>query len=169
MNLPKCIYPDWEGGYTEGEHMFAHDGTCVVCGEPKTNDLVPAELQGETEKAEYQVGMGRRLQVPGRNHRRRTMSDTTESLRANHKKWGESLTLGSSSNAEWELWNDLGSALERLEAAETERRTDDALLKERNRVLDAIPECSKHGRQCVPHALEWIADTLARSAPNDLK
>jgi len=22
----------------------------------------------------------------------------------------------------------------------------------------AIPECSAHGNQCVPHALEWIAE-----------
>ncbi len=31
------------------------------------------------------------------------------------------------------------------------------LLSERQRVLDAIPECPLHG-SCVPHALEWIAE-----------
>lgn len=31
----------------------------------------------------------------------------------------------------------------------------DQLLDERQRVLDAIPECPRHG-SCVPHALEWI-------------
>lgn len=33
----------------------------------------------------------------------------------------------------------------------------DKLLTERQRVLDAIPECEAHG-PCVTHALEWIAD-----------
>ena len=30
------------------------------------------------------------------------------------------------------------------------------LLEERQRVLDAIPECPAHGRNCVPHAIDWI-------------
>lgn len=30
------------------------------------------------------------------------------------------------------------------------------LLVERDRLLDAIPECPVHGNQCVPHALEWV-------------
>lgn len=37
---------------------------------------------------------------------------------------------------------------------------DEALLDERNRLLDAMPECSEHGSQCVPHALEWIAKAV---------
>lgn len=32
------------------------------------------------------------------------------------------------------------------------------LLAERQRVLDAIPECNLHG-SCVPHALDWIEST----------
>jgi len=31
------------------------------------------------------------------------------------------------------------------------------LLEERQRVLDAIPECKTHGA-CVPHAIEWIEE-----------
>ena len=30
------------------------------------------------------------------------------------------------------------------------------LLAERQRVLEAIPECPLHGNNCVPHAIEWI-------------
>ena len=33
----------------------------------------------------------------------------------------------------------------------------DKLLEERQRVLDAIPECKVHG-SCVPHAIEWIEE-----------
>jgi hypothetical protein len=36
-----------------------------------------------------------------------------------------------------------------------ELRIMEALLNERQKVLDAIPECKEHGK-CVPHALEWI-------------
>lgn len=45
---------------------------------------------------------------------------------------------------------------------EEELRVTDELLAERNRLLDAIPECSVHGPQCVPHAIEWIKDEAAR-------
>ena len=38
-----------------------------------------------------------------------------------------------------------------------ELRVTEELLKARQGVLDAIPECRAHGRGCVPHALEWIA------------
>ena len=37
-------------------------------------------------------------------------------------------------------------------------RVTEELLVERNRVLDAVPECPVHGPQCVPHALEWIKE-----------
>ena len=32
----------------------------------------------------------------------------------------------------------------------------DKLLKERDKVMEAIPPCPWHGHQCVPHALLWI-------------
>lgn len=38
-----------------------------------------------------------------------------------------------------------------------EIEVSDALLNDRDRVLNAIPECPVHGSGCVPHALEWIA------------
>jgi hypothetical protein len=34
------------------------------------------------------------------------------------------------------------------------------LLNERQRVLDAIPECQIHGK-CVPHAIEWVEEMKA--------
>lgn len=30
------------------------------------------------------------------------------------------------------------------------------LLSEREKVLHEIPECPIHGKNCVPHAIEWI-------------
>ncbi|WP_417832788.1 hypothetical protein, partial [Terasakiella sp.] len=38
-----------------------------------------------------------------------------------------------------------------------ELEVTDLLLNERQKVLDAIPECNLHGK-CVPHALEWIEE-----------
>lgn len=35
-------------------------------------------------------------------------------------------------------------------------RVTEALLTERNKVMDAIPPCPDHGGQCVPHALAWV-------------
>jgi len=42
-----------------------------------------------------------------------------------------------------------------------ELEVTDRLLEEREKVLNAIPECPVHGSGCVPHALEWIE--LAKS------
>jgi predicted nuclease with TOPRIM domain len=59
---------------------------------------------------------------------------------------------------------------ERRHTAEAERAelratldVTDKLLAERQRVLDAIPPCPQHG-ECVPHAIEWIADVQSERA-----
>ena len=39
-----------------------------------------------------------------------------------------------------------------------ELEVTDSLLNEIQRVLDAIPECESHGKNCIPHALEWIKE-----------
>jgi len=44
---------------------------------------------------------------------------------------------------------------------EKELKITDNLLNERQRVLEAIPECRKHGKGCVYHALEWIEEAKA--------
>lgn len=51
---------------------------------------------------------------------------------------------------------------DRVVELERELKVTDGLLDERNRVMDAIPECQSHGKQCVPHALRWIAETRTR-------
>jgi hypothetical protein len=43
-------------------------------------------------------------------------------------------------------------------ALQQELAVTNKLLDERNRLLDAIPECPVHGRQCVPHAIEWVKE-----------
>ena len=43
-----------------------------------------------------------------------------------------------------------------LEKVKHELKITEQILSERQRVLDAIPECPIHGGNCVPYALEWI-------------
>lgn len=43
-----------------------------------------------------------------------------------------------------------------LEKLKHELEVTEKLLEERQKLLDAIPECPVHGK-CIPHALEWIA------------
>ena len=50
--------------------------------------------------------------------------------------------------------------LQAIAALADELRVTDQLLAERQRVLDAIPECTCHGA-CIPHALEWIEKAKA--------
>ena len=42
-----------------------------------------------------------------------------------------------------------------LKATRDELKVTESLLKERQQLLDAIPECPEHGK-CVSFALEWI-------------
>ncbi|KWW18821.1 hypothetical protein AS889_04650 [Pseudomonas putida] len=46
--------------------------------------------------------------------------------------------------------------------AEIERLTEevalgDKIIAERNRLVDAIPQCAAHG-QCIPYAIQWVKD-----------
>ena len=45
---------------------------------------------------------------------------------------------------------------EKCEKLKEELRVTEEILTERNRLLEAIPECSVHGKQCVPHAIQWV-------------
>ena len=36
--------------------------------------------------------------------------------------------------------------------------TLESLLAEYDKVMEAIPECPKHGHQCVPYAIEWVEE-----------
>lgn len=51
--------------------------------------------------------------------------------------------------------------LARIEELSAEASTSHTLLRERQKVLDAIPECVAHG-SCVPHALDWIDSAKKR-------
>lgn len=57
----------------------------------------------------------------------------------------------------------LKQALARIKELEAELKVSDDLIKDRQRLLDAIPQCPAHGA-CVPHAIEWIEQvkTLAK-------
>lgn len=59
--------------------------------------------------------------------------------------------------------SDVGS--DPLLALRQELDVTDKLLEQRQRVLDAIPECPVHG-PCVPHALEWIEQAKAMMEAN---
>ncbi|MGI2056194.1 hypothetical protein ACRN9T_03225 [Shewanella baltica] len=41
-----------------------------------------------------------------------------------------------------------------------------SLLRERQKILDAIPECEVHGK-CVPHAIEWIESMIQVISENE--
>ncbi|MCS6204004.1 hypothetical protein [Shewanella baltica] len=41
-----------------------------------------------------------------------------------------------------------------------------SLLRERQKLLDAIPECEVHGK-CVPHAIEWIESMIQVISENE--
>ena len=49
---------------------------------------------------------------------------------------------------------------QKLAYTEALLKVTDSILNERQRLLDAIPECPAHGA-CVPHALEWIEKAKA--------
>lgn len=57
-----------------------------------------------------------------------------------------------------ELFTDaIDDAIAEIEKLRHYTATLEALLEERDRVVEAIPPCPVHGRQCVPHALDWVS------------
>lgn len=76
--------------------------------------------------------------------------------------FGIDLTQSENDFGWWETSTGSSFGKERLEQVllivsdlEKELEVTDSLLSEREKLLDAIPECSVHGK-CIPHALEWI-------------
>ena len=61
---------------------------------------------------------------------------------------------------DWEyigtLEEDMANVIKQCEARDEKIEVLDKLLAERNRLLEAIPECQAHGDKCVPHAIEWV-------------
>ena len=53
-----------------------------------------------------------------------------------------------------------GQAISTEQAIEA-LNVNERLLEDRQRVIDAIPECHAHGNNCVPHALEWLRSAKA--------
>lgn len=69
----------------------------------------------------------------------------------------------------WKDNPDLYQFIQALDAyidhLEKDLSVTEKLLQERQKLLDAIPECSEHGK-CVPHALEWIKAITSDKAKN---
>ena len=63
--------------------------------------------------------------------------------------------------AEIQLHDECESLIARVSELEEEVRIDNKLITERDKLLNAIPECSVHGK-CVPHALEWISERKSK-------
>jgi hypothetical protein len=57
----------------------------------------------------------------------------------------------------------LKEALAKIKELEAELKVTDELLKDRDALLAAIPECPAHGK-CVPHAIEWIEQVKTLAA-----
>jgi hypothetical protein len=36
------------------------------------------------------------------------------------------------------------------------------LIDERDRLVEEIPPCPQHGKQCVPHAIDWIKERMQK-------
>lgn len=81
-----------------------------------------------------------------------------DGLFVTHEDYAKLLALAASLQADKERLQD---EIERLKG---EMTVTEQLLAERQRVLDAVPECPLHG-PCVPHAVSWIEDQITRSAP----
>jgi hypothetical protein len=56
-----------------------------------------------------------------------------------------------------EAWKD-----DEIYKLKEELRVTEELLETRNKLLEAIPACPVHGSQCVPHAMEWVKEQMAK-------
>ncbi len=53
-----------------------------------------------------------------------------------------------------------------LASAREEIAIDNQLITERDRLVNAIPECPEHGA-CIPHAIEWVEKTISSLEARD--
>jgi len=51
--------------------------------------------------------------------------------------------------------NTIDELKKEIKELKEELEVTDSILNERQKLLDAIPECPTHGK-CMPHALDWI-------------
>lgn len=50
-----------------------------------------------------------------------------------------------------------------IDGLREEVEIDNKIIAERDRLLNAIPECAAHG-QCVPHAIQWVRDVQVENS-----
>lgn len=50
-----------------------------------------------------------------------------------------------------------------IDGLREEVELDNKIIAERDRLLNAIPECAAHG-QCVPHAIQWVKDVQVENS-----
>ena len=62
----------------------------------------------------------------------------------------------------FEYRTQLDEANERVAELKEELLVAEKLLEQRQRVLNAIPDCPTHGANCVPHAVEWVHQAKTR-------
>lgn len=48
----------------------------------------------------------------------------------------------------------------RIKELEEELIITNKLLDTRNKLLESIPACEEHGKQCVQHAIDWVKKQL---------
>lgn len=54
-----------------------------------------------------------------------------------------------------------GKTMEEMFLARSEElKITDQILYDRSKLLIAIPECEVHGSECIPHAIEWIGESI---------
>ena len=53
--------------------------------------------------------------------------------------------------------------IKEIDGLREEVEIDNKVIAERDRLLNAIPECAAHG-QCVPHAIQWVKDVQVENS-----
>jgi hypothetical protein len=54
----------------------------------------------------------------------------------------------------------IANLLEENKQLKEEIEVDNAIIAERDRLMDEIPGCFIHGNRCVPHAINWVKDMV---------
>ena len=39
----KCIYPNWDGTFSTGEHKYDKNGFCIICGKLKYSPAITSK------------------------------------------------------------------------------------------------------------------------------
>ncbi len=85
-----CLYPDWEGGMTSGNHTFDKDGFCIICGQT-VEQIMPKFTENDWNHF-HDLILDRTMKSLNKEELQKEFNELPQHLRGMAISWGMSDT-----------------------------------------------------------------------------